>query len=290
MNKEFLHVPEGELFLSSTVDQFRLSDARLNPLADSIRVNGLLQPLVVTSRGDGGFMVVAGARRLLAGRKAGLTVFPCMLVDVSDDGGLLVAELGLLENLQRVGLNEFDEIMGVLDLLRHVIGFESNEVALSFLRRMERGTVLEADGVRSNRVIQVFAELSLSWVGFTARAARLLGLPEDVRVALQAGEIDGLASARIVARVKDETERARLIVAVCEQGLGKRDIERRVKDLQAASSVGGVSHLDAKMKAFLSKLRVLKPEQVETLGDRLDAVVEQLVALTTNPIAASVKR
>jgi ParB-like chromosome segregation protein Spo0J len=275
--KEFVYLSVGELFLSSSVDQVRVSDGRLAVLADSIRVNGLLQPLVVSVRSEGGFVVVAGARRFLAGQKAGLVSFPCVVVDAGSELGLV--ELGLLENLQRVGLNEFDEIVGVLDLLRHVVGFESNEVALSFLRRMERGTVLEVDGERSNRVVQVFAELNLSWVGFTARASRLLGLPEDVRLALQVGDIDGLAAARIVARVKDEGERARLIAAVSEQGLGKRDIERRVAALQVVAGGSGNSVLEGKLREFLGGLRGLKPEQLEALGDRLDGVVSQLVAL-----------
>lgn len=82
-------------------------DDRLDELAESIRSQGLVQPLVVTPQGDGKYAIIAGERRWRAAQRAGLDAVPVIVREIADDRELL--ELALVENLQREDLNAIEE-------------------------------------------------------------------------------------------------------------------------------------------------------------------------------------
>lgn len=79
----------------------------LGELADSIKEQGVIQPLIVTSDGNGKYELVAGERRLRASKIAGLTTVPVVILDVQSDDSLL--ELALIENIQRTDLTPIEE-------------------------------------------------------------------------------------------------------------------------------------------------------------------------------------
>ncbi len=85
----------------------------LEELAQSIRENGILQPLIVTEDGDG-YMLIAGERRLRASRIAGLDAVPCIVTHHNDQK---CAELAIIENIQREGLSFFEEAEGYARLI-----------------------------------------------------------------------------------------------------------------------------------------------------------------------------
>lgn len=85
----------------------------LEELAQSIKENGILQPLIVTEDGDG-YMLIAGERRLRASRLAGLDTVPCIVTRHSDEK---CAELAIIENIQREGLSFFEEAEGYARLI-----------------------------------------------------------------------------------------------------------------------------------------------------------------------------
>ncbi|MEN8191097.1 MAG: ParB/RepB/Spo0J family partition protein [Thermodesulfobacteriota bacterium] len=82
-------------------------DESLQELADSISEKGVIQPLVVTSNGDGSYGLIAGERRLRASKQIGLDTVPVVIRDVSGEDELL--ELALIENVQRKDLNPIEE-------------------------------------------------------------------------------------------------------------------------------------------------------------------------------------
>ncbi|MBU0960794.1 MAG: ParB/RepB/Spo0J family partition protein [Proteobacteria bacterium] len=79
----------------------------LRELADSIKANGIIQPLVVVSNSDGTYGLIAGERRLRASKLVGLQTVPVVLREISGDDELL--ELALIENVQRKDLNPMEE-------------------------------------------------------------------------------------------------------------------------------------------------------------------------------------
>ena len=78
----------------------------LNTLADSIRQNGVIQPLLVRSMPDGTYQIVAGERRWRAAKMAGLTEVPVLVRELTD---LQAQQIALIENLQRENLNPIEE-------------------------------------------------------------------------------------------------------------------------------------------------------------------------------------
>jgi ParB family chromosome partitioning protein len=89
------------------------SDEELRPLADSIKQNGILQPLTVRKM-ELGYELVSGERRLRAAKMAGLISVPCIMIDVSDRSSALLA---LVENIQREDLSFFDEAAAIEQLI-----------------------------------------------------------------------------------------------------------------------------------------------------------------------------
>ena len=89
------------------------SEQELAALAQSIRENGLLQPISVRKVSDGGYELVAGERRLRACRLAKMNTIPAILCDYDDER---TAALGLLENIQRADLNPFEQAQGLKDV------------------------------------------------------------------------------------------------------------------------------------------------------------------------------
>jgi ParB family chromosome partitioning protein len=90
-------------------------DAALGELAASIAVHGVLQPVIVRTRADGGYELIAGERRLRAARLAGLETIPAIIRDAEEPAASL--ELALIENLQREDLNPIETALAYRELI-----------------------------------------------------------------------------------------------------------------------------------------------------------------------------
>lgn len=134
----------------------QFDEARLSELADSIRENGLVQPIVVSPDGDG-YELIAGERRLRAAKLAGLDHVPAMVRKISDKERFVFS---LLENLQREDLNPMEAAEGYKRLMSD-FAFTQESVAKQV--GMSRAAV--------------------------ANAVRLLGLPAEVQKAVRDGRI-----------------------------------------------------------------------------------------------------
>lgn len=97
----------------------------LNELTESIKEKGVLEPLLVRPTDGGKFMIIAGERRWRAGQLAGLTEVPCIEMEVDEKG---IAEIALIENLQRKDLTVWEEADG-LSALKEKFGYTQDEIA-----------------------------------------------------------------------------------------------------------------------------------------------------------------
>ena len=134
----------------------------LRELAESIRQHGVLQPLSV-QRTAGGYVLVAGERRLRAAGMAGLTHVPCLLVRASDEDS---AVLALIENLQRCDLHYLEEAQAIARLIAQY-GLSQEEAA----RRLGRSQSAVANKLRLLRLSEGCTAL-LRQYGLTERHAR----------------------------------------------------------------------------------------------------------------------
>ena len=92
----------------------RMDETALQELADSIRMHGLMQPIVVRPDGGGRYEIIAGERRFRAARLAGLAEVPVLVREVPDEQAL---QLALIENIQREDLNPLEEAQAVRRLI-----------------------------------------------------------------------------------------------------------------------------------------------------------------------------
>lgn len=146
---------------------------KLRELADSIRVHGIIQPLVVSRDENGGYRLIAGERRLQAARLAGLETVP-VIVREAAEADLL--ELALIENIQRADLNAIEEAMAYRRLTEEY-GLTQEEAA----RRVGKSRVTVANALR---LLTLEPEIRRSLVAgeiSEGHARALLGLPEGKR-------------------------------------------------------------------------------------------------------------
>ncbi len=118
-------------------DQPRREIGDLTELSASIAEKGVLEPLLVKPNGDGTYMIIAGERRWQASKLAGLTEVPCIEMDLDEKG---VAEIALIENLQRKDLTIWEEADG-LKALADKYGYKHDEIAKKISK--SRTTVTE---------------------------------------------------------------------------------------------------------------------------------------------------
>ena len=144
----FGETPEDDKFFECSVDlivpnkdqpRHIFNDDRLVELSDSIKTNGVIQPLIVTPLPDNTYSLIAGERRLRASILAGLKKVPVVVQALENDNSLL--ELALIENIQRTDLNPLEEAEGFKKLIDR-FGYTQEEAAQRVGKR--RSTVTNA--------------------------------------------------------------------------------------------------------------------------------------------------
>ncbi len=163
----------------------------LAELADSIKQNGILQPLLVRKKGSG-YEIVAGERRYQAAKAAGLSEVPVVIREISDDE---VFKLALIENLQRSDLSPLEEAQGYRQLIK------------------EKGLTQE----------ELAKILSKSRSAIT-NTLRLLDLPEEIQGLVEGGKLTA-GHARAILAVPSEEGRIQLAQKVVEERLSVRQTE-----------------------------------------------------------------
>jgi ParB family chromosome partitioning protein len=179
----------------------RFTESALEELAQSIAVNGVVQPILVRPRGEK-FEIVAGERRWRAAQRAGLRKIPAAIKDISDDKLL---ELALIENIQRQELNPIEEAKAYRKLI-DTIGFTQESLAVN---------------VGRDRTL-------------IATSLRLLKLPDDIQTLIEETKLTA-GHGRALLLTDDVIVQRRVARAVMEKSLSVRETERAVK----AATAGG---------------------------------------------------
>lgn len=168
----------------------------LGELADSIAVHGVLQPLLVRPLPDSGYQLVAGERRWRASRLAGLTEVPVIVKELTDSE---VAEIALVENLQRENLDPIEEANGYREL-----------------------------GERFGYTQEKIAEIVGKSRSAVANALRLLNLPPQIMELVASGKIS-TGHAKLILSLEDDDKKAELAGLIVNTGISVRDAERYVR-------------------------------------------------------------
>lgn len=189
--KEETKVPIDKINPNPNQPRTHFNETLLNELADSIRENGVLQPLLVRKKGKG-YEIIAGERRYQASKIAGLEELPVIVKEVDDQKML---ELALIENLQRSDLNPIEEAKGYRQLIK-------------------------ASGMTQEALSKAVSKSRSS----ITNSLRLLDLPEPVQQYLFDGRLTA-GHARAILAVPYEEQRIRLADKVVAEGLSVRATE-----------------------------------------------------------------
>lgn len=189
--KEETKVPIDKINPNPNQPRTHFNETLLNELADSIRENGVLQPLLVRKKGKG-YEIIAGERRYQASKIAGLEELPVIVKEVDDQKML---ELALIENLQRSDLNPIEEAKGYRQLIK-------------------------ASGMTQEALSKAVSKSRSS----ITNSLRLLDLPEPVQQYLFDGRLTA-GHARAILAVPYEEQRVKLADKVVAEGLSVRATE-----------------------------------------------------------------
>ncbi|MEG4940756.1 ParB/RepB/Spo0J family partition protein [Microcoleus sp. F4-D5] len=252
----------------------------MQALVESVKTDGILQPLLVRPLGDDKYELVAGERRYRAAKELGLTEVPAIVRDLTQQQALRVA---LVENLQREDLNPVEETEGILQLLSHHLEYDLEEV-VRLLYRMQNDVQRMNDNViihqEMQTVVKVFSELGrMSWESFVSNRLGLLKLPSDIQEALRRGQIE-YTKARAIAKVKDEQARKSLLEAAIAEGLSLTQIKERIADLKAGTSPEEPEeNLKTQIKGALTKANKSKAWNDPKKQKRLQKILTELESL-----------
>ena len=192
--EKLMMIPLDRVFPGKTQPRKTFLPSEMTALADSIRQNGVLQPILGRET-EGGEEIIAGERRVRAAQMAGLREIPALVRTLTDSEAAVAA---LLENLQRQDLSFFEEAEGIDELI-HTYHLTQEEAATRL-------------GKKQSTI---------------ANKLRLLRFSPEERAAILAG---GLTErhARCLLTVTDEKRRGELICQIAEQGLNVSQAEKLV--------------------------------------------------------------
>ena len=222
-----IFIPLDSIKTNPNQPRKHFDEDELAELADSIREQGIIQPLIVEDDGDGTYTIVAGERRFRSARIAGLSQVPVVLRKYSDEKRVAVS---LIENIQRSNLNPIDEASAYKQLME-LSGLSQDEVA---------------SRVGKNRAT-------------VANALRLLKLPREMQDSIRSFEISA-GHARAILSVSDARGQDTLYREILKKGLSVRDAEKRATALgqskkpQKPLNKGREPELAAMEEKFITRL------------------------------------
>ena len=178
--------------------RLQMSNESLEELAESIRIHGILQPIIVRSEGIG-YEIVAGERRWRAAQKAGLPTVPVIVEEVDEQKRL---EIALIENLQREDLNPLDLAKGINRLM---MDFELTQEDISKRLGKKRPTI--------------------------ANLLRLLDLPQTLQEMLE-NNVISFGHARALLAVENHDKKIQLAEKIIQEKLTVREIEEIIRNIK----------------------------------------------------------
>lgn len=234
-------VPLGKLVPNPDQPRKTFDETALDELAASIRLHGIIQPVIVEDSGDGTFLIVAGERRYKAAERAGLREVPVVVRSFTPEKKL---EIALIENVQREDLNPVEE-------------------AEAYKALMDAASLSQED------VAEKVGKSRPS----VANALRLLRLPGEILSALRSGELSS-GHARAILAVANPADQMALFRRLLDEGLSVRQAEALAAEYNAGKrpittkkAEKGRGPLDVELREMEQKLIGYLGTKVMVKGD-----------------------
>ena len=210
----------------------------LQSLADSIAIHGVLQPIIVRENADfsGTYQIIAGERRWRASKMAGLSEIPAIVVDGDD---LAVAQIALVENVQREDLNPVEEALAYQALI-------------------------EKFGLTQERLSKEVGKARSS----IANMLRLIELPDEVLELVRDKKIT-YGHARALLALESDEQMIVLAQRICDEDLSVRRVEELVKKILDAAIAAPVEPASPEVAQKRVYMRELEKKAMDKLGRRV---------------------
>lgn len=198
---QIILIPQEDIYPNPNQPRSRFDFDELEGLAQSIRQNGIIQPIAVRVNASGNYELISGERRLRASRLVGISLIPCIIMDASDEKSALFA---LIENMQRSDLGFFEEASAIEKL---IVDFN-----------MSRDDVCRKLGKAAPTI---------------SNKLRLLKLPEDVRLKITQ---EGLTErhARALLRLPTRAQLDRALSIISDKRLNVAESEKLIDQMLSA--------------------------------------------------------
>jgi len=213
-----LDISPEEIHVNPHQPRKNFAPSDLESLINSIKVHGIMQPLIVTKRQDGGYELIAGERRLRSSKILKLPTVPVIVRDAKEQEKL---ELALIENIQRKNLNALEE-------------------AIAFQRLIDEFNLTQEEA--ANRLGKNRSTI--------ANTLRILSLPEEVKQAIMDEKISE-GHARSIASLESISLQLQLLKKILDNSLSVRDAEKEVRGVKKFKSKA----FDPAVIEFEEKLR-----------------------------------
>ncbi|WP_288405127.1 ParB/RepB/Spo0J family partition protein [uncultured Deinococcus sp.] len=214
-----MQLPVGDLAPGAGQPRRNFDAAGLERLAESIRREGILQPLLVRPVGTG-HEIVAGERRWRAAQLAGLTEVPVVVRNLTDHQARVAA---LIENLVREDLNLVDEVDAKLELAASVLELPAAEARGRLMQLLR-----EEPGEQHAALQAAFTPLGEEWTTFARNKLRVLNWPPVVLEAVRGGMVYTVASLIVGAPAEHHEE----LVGLAQGGAGWQELQDAVRALK----------------------------------------------------------
>ncbi len=229
------HVPLNKIYPNPDQPRKAFNEERLKELADSVREQGIIQPIIVEEYGSG-YRIVAGERRFRAAQMAHLAEVPVLVRSFTEEEKL---EIALIENIQREDLNPIEEANGYRQLME-AAGLSQEELAQKVGKN--RSTV--------------------------ANSLRLLKMPESMQEALVSGEMSA-GHARALLSVLNPADQMILFNRILKDGLSVREAEVQAGELNRGGRASGGAEKHASMKRQDPELSKIEERLIDLFGTKV---------------------
>lgn len=209
-------------------------ETALNELAASIKIHGVIQPIVINEEKDGKYMIIAGERRWRAAKIAGLQTIPAYVRNFTEKQ---IKEISIIENLQREDLNPIEAAKAIKQLMEEY--------------KLTQEAVAERIG-KSRSVI--------------ANTVRLLTLPIEVVDLIEKDKLSA-GHAKVLVGLDDPNEQIKIAYVAVSKKLSVRDIEKLVKNFNNPVKERPKSEQSLELREMISEMQRIFSTKVSAIGN-----------------------
>lgn len=245
-----LEIPINDIAPNPHQPRKSFNEEAIHELAESIKKNGILQPILVQKDNDNKYSIIAGERRYRAAKLVGLTSMPCIVKNFSEAETFIVA---MIENIQRSNLNPIEEALGYK-------------------------TICDAYNVSHTEIANLLGKSRTH----VANMVGILSMPQEIQDMIASGEIS-IGHAKVLKKIADKKNVSEIAKKIKDENLSVRALEKHIEEIvdlnHQQDQINHSSH-NAKIDSIIKDGNPewkAAPQEILAMEDAFNAQFEQLI-------------